>query len=93
MTVPPATREFWRVLNAAADTYFDLQVRFGPTIQDVHEPQTLELISVDGEPIAAAAPSKMSHVLLSPGARAEFVVTTPARGVIASARDPALRYR
>ena len=64
MTVPPATREFWRVLNAAADTYFDLQVRFGPTIQDVREPQTLELIAVDGVPLGAGASSKISHVLL-----------------------------
>ena len=83
MTVPAATREFWRVLNAAADTYFDLQLRFGPTIQDVHEPQTLELAAIDGVPIGAEAASKVSHVLLPPGARAEFIVTTPPRGVIA----------
>jgi len=82
MNVPPATREFWRVLNAAADTYFDLQVRFGSTIQDVREPQTLELVAVDGVPIIPGAPSKMSHVLLPPGARAEFIVITPGRGVI-----------
>lgn len=82
MAVPPATREFWRVLNAAADTYFDLQVRFGQTIQDVHEVQPLDLVAIDGAPIGAQAPPKISHVLLPPGARAEFILTTPGRGVI-----------
>ncbi len=83
MNVPPATREFWRVLNAAADTYFDLQVRFGKAIQDVRETQSLDLVAIDGTPIESQAESKVSHVLLPPGARAEFLVTTPGRGVIA----------
>src|SRR5579871_217853 len=30
ISAQPGRREFWRVLNAAADTYFDLQVRAGP---------------------------------------------------------------
>jgi FtsP/CotA-like multicopper oxidase with cupredoxin domain len=31
----PEAREFWRVLNAAADTYFDIQLRYGASIQDL----------------------------------------------------------
>lgn len=86
MPVRPAEREFWRVLNASADTYFDLQLRFGPAIQDVHIPQPLHLVAIDGTPINPKAPESSTtpdHVLLSPGARAEFVVTTPAQGTIA----------
>src|SRR5579872_3665365 len=47
MTVPPGEREFWRVLNASADTFFDVQIRFGKIIQDVNQPQPIELIALD----------------------------------------------
>jgi FtsP/CotA-like multicopper oxidase with cupredoxin domain len=82
MDVLPDKREFWRVLNASADTYFDLQVRYGPTIQDVIDPQPLVLVALDG--VAVAKPtSAISHILLAPGARAEFLVSTPPLGVFA----------
>ena len=82
MPVRPRRREFWRVLNAAADTYFDLQLRFGPNIHDVPTPQPLDLVARDGVPVGAGA-SKAGHILLAPGARAEFIVTTPPLGVFA----------
>jgi len=85
MTVKPGQREFWRVLNASADTFFDLRVLLGPTIQDVHIPQPLKLIAVDGAAIDPAAPEQIAvrdHVLLSPGGRAEFIVSTPPAGTI-----------
>lgn len=78
MVVRPSEREFWRVLNASADTYLDLQVRYGQTIQDVNDPQPLELIAMDGVPIGGDP--KRTHILLGPGARAEFVTTTPPVG-------------
>jgi FtsP/CotA-like multicopper oxidase with cupredoxin domain len=78
MKARPNERQFWRVLNASADTYFDLQVRFGKIIQDINEPQEIELIAVDGSAIGGEA--RRSHVLLGPGARAEFLVTTPPLG-------------
>jgi FtsP/CotA-like multicopper oxidase with cupredoxin domain len=81
MSVRPAERQFWRVLNASADTYFDIQIRFGAIIQDVREPQTVDLIAIDG--IAAGAQPKPSHILIPPGARAEFIVTTPPLGTYA----------
>ncbi|MGA9206560.1 MAG: multicopper oxidase domain-containing protein [Terriglobales bacterium] len=68
----PQQQEFWRVLNAAADTIFDLQV----IVNNV--PRSVRLLAIDGVPLSANAPS--SHVLLPPGARAEFVVTTPSVG-------------
>jgi FtsP/CotA-like multicopper oxidase with cupredoxin domain len=82
MAVRPDQREFWRVLNASADTYFDLQVRYGPTIQDVIDPQPLVLVAIDGAAVARAG-SVTSHLLLAPGGRAEFIVSTPPLGVFA----------
>ena len=78
MMVPPDEREFWRVLNASADTYFDLQIRFGRTIQEVNQPQLMELIAIDG--VAIGGESKTNHILLGPGARAEFIAATPPPG-------------
>ncbi len=74
----PGAREFWRVLNASADTFFDLQIRFGRIIQDVNEPQKLELIALDGVPVGDRP--EVAHILLSPGARAEFIATMPPMG-------------
>lgn len=70
-------RELWRVVNAAANTIFDLQV----LINEV--PQAVQMVAVDGVPIAAQGdlpwPQKTS-ILLPPGARAEFIVATPKPG-------------
>lgn len=83
MRVPPMRREFWRVLNAAADTYFDLQLvyRLGNPVENV--PQVLEFVALDGAPIDGGRTPQATHVLLPPGARAEFIVTTPPAGAFA----------
>jgi FtsP/CotA-like multicopper oxidase with cupredoxin domain len=78
IVVRPEERQFWRVLNASADTYFNLQVRFGSTIQDVNTPRPVDLIAMDG--VAIGGPSQRTEILLSPGARAEFIMTTPPAG-------------
>ena len=83
MSVRPAEREFWRVLNASADTYFDLQLRYGPVIQDVNEPQTIQIVALDGAPVGAGSGSRVQEVLLPPGARAEFIAATPPLGTFA----------
>jgi FtsP/CotA-like multicopper oxidase with cupredoxin domain len=78
MAVRPGVREFWRVLNAAADTYFDLQLQYGGAAQQ------LRLVAIDGVAVDDTfADVERAHILLSPGARAEFVVTTPDKGVTA----------
>jgi FtsP/CotA-like multicopper oxidase with cupredoxin domain len=82
MKVKPGEREFWRVLNAAADTYFDVEVRFGPSIQDVQQPQPLLLIALDGVPVGDRDPAR-THILIPPGSRAEFVVTMPPANQVA----------
>jgi FtsP/CotA-like multicopper oxidase with cupredoxin domain len=79
LRVKPDQREFWRVLNASADTYFNLQIIAVENGQRV--PRKLELIAIDGSPVASASP--LTEILLSPGARTEFIVTTPHSGAFA----------
>jgi FtsP/CotA-like multicopper oxidase with cupredoxin domain len=68
-----AQREFWRVLNASADTYFDLQLRAGTV-------ERLEVVALDGVPSPSAM---LTHILIPPGGRAEFMVTMPPQSVFA----------
>lgn len=68
-------REFWRVVNAAADTIFNLQY----VVDEITRP--VELVSIDG--IAVGSPLEQTNILLPPGARAEFIVTAPSKGQVA----------
>jgi FtsP/CotA-like multicopper oxidase with cupredoxin domain len=83
LSVRPSQREFWRVLNAAADTYFDVQVRYGQVIQDIQDVQPLDLVALDGVPVETGPATRITHILLAPGARAEFIVSTPPLGTFA----------
>lgn len=69
----PSQQELWRVLNAAADTIFNLQFLAAGV------PQPVKVAAIDGVPTMGAALSQTS-ILLPPGARAEFVVETPKAG-------------
>jgi FtsP/CotA-like multicopper oxidase with cupredoxin domain len=77
----PLERQFWRVLNASADTYLDLSVEFGG------KRQTLDLVALDGVPLHYGEPGaseyapQRSDVFLPPGGRAEFIITGPPAGV------------
>ena len=71
----PSQKQLWRVLNAAADTIFNLQILAGGT------PQAVNLVAIDGVPVSANSSSQEeTSIPLPPGARAEFVVDTPAAG-------------
>ncbi|MGC2404482.1 MAG: multicopper oxidase family protein [Acidobacteriaceae bacterium] len=75
----PGERQLWRVLNASAITYLNLQVLFD------RRPQTLGLVAMDGVPMNQHDNLKDSvdpqtHIGLPPGARVEFIVTGPAEG-------------
>jgi FtsP/CotA-like multicopper oxidase with cupredoxin domain len=74
----PGQQELWRVANTAADTIMNLQYVVNGT------PQTVQVVAIDGYPIAAGSSGQQSEsetsVLLPPGSRAEFVVTTPNLG-------------
>lgn len=67
-------QEFWRVVNSSADTTFNLQY----TINGVY--QQMQLVAVDGVPVGGVTtPVSLSElsIALPPGARAEFILTTP----------------
>ena len=76
-----AAPEFWRVLNAAADTILDIEVVYDGV------PQTLMLAALDGVPTGLQDGSRtgmlipVTHLRLTPAARAEFIVRTPSRTV------------
>jgi FtsP/CotA-like multicopper oxidase with cupredoxin domain len=80
----PSQREFWRVLNASADSYVDLKLLFDG------KPQFLGVIGLDGIPIGYEdrRPRNRvlweSHIALPPAGRAEFVINGPRAGVQAS---------
>jgi FtsP/CotA-like multicopper oxidase with cupredoxin domain len=72
--IVPGERQFWRLVNASADRYLDLQL----------EDQTFEIVAMDGIPIAQHDPNHRTrsadHVLLPPAGRLEAIVTGPAAG-------------
>jgi FtsP/CotA-like multicopper oxidase with cupredoxin domain len=79
----PGERQLWRVLNASAITYLNLEVLFNG------KPQPLGLVAMDGVPIAHYAPDRgvpadsvnwQTHFGIPPGARVEFMVQGPGEG-------------
>jgi len=83
ITVNPDQYQLWRVVNAAAVTYIDLQILAGGM------PQAMGLVSLDGVPITknGAIPDRIlwqGHMLVPPGGRIDFVYRTPPLGTQAS---------
>jgi FtsP/CotA-like multicopper oxidase with cupredoxin domain len=74
----PGQQELWRVANTAADTILNLQYVVNGTAQ------AMQVVAIDGYPIASGTSGQTSEnetsIPLPPGARAEFVVTTPNAG-------------
>jgi FtsP/CotA-like multicopper oxidase with cupredoxin domain len=77
----PGERQLWRVLNASAITYLNLEVLYG------RSPQPLGLVAMDGVPInqnghngAGESVSWQTHLGIPPGARVEFILQGPAEG-------------
>jgi len=90
----PGERQLWRVLNASAITYLNVEVLF----QRV--PQSLGLVAIDGVPMRpdqltpdrsspdqltldrpeAMLADEQTHLGIPPGARAEFIVNGPPQG-------------
>jgi len=77
-------REFWRVVNASADTVIDLQVQYDGVAQP------LQVVALDGVPTGSQDGTRRgklvseSDILLAPAARAEFIVAGPGPGVMAA---------
>ncbi|MCU1384463.1 MAG: multicopper oxidase type 2 [Acidobacteria bacterium] len=74
IAMAPGERQFWRIVNAAADRYVDIAI----------PDQRFEVVAYDGQPIAdhdPAHPTRLvDHVLVPPAGRVEAIVTAPARG-------------
>ncbi len=75
----PGERQLWRVLNASAITYLDLEVLSNGV------PQPLGLVGMDGVPIGengalAESVNYQTHLGIPPGARVEFTLQGPPAG-------------
>jgi len=74
-------KQFWRVVNATADTILDLQVQYDGV------PQPLQVIGLDGVPVGSQDGTGQGRsftatdILLATAARAELIVTAPGPGV------------
>ena len=78
--VAPDQRQFWRIVNASADRYLDLQL----------DGQTFEIVALDGMPLRYHDPQHLRrtvrHLLLAPAGRLEAIVKGPPRGSHAALR-------
>jgi FtsP/CotA-like multicopper oxidase with cupredoxin domain len=79
----PGERQLWRVLNASAITYLNLEVLYN------RAPQQLGLVAMDGVPIGERGPGQndtgesviwQTHLGIPPGARVEFILQGPPEG-------------
>lgn len=80
ITMQQGSQEFWRVVNADANTLLDLEVVYDGV------PQTLQVAALDGVPTGSKDGRRqgtllpMTHLFLMPSARAEFIVPAPPPG-------------
>jgi suppressor of ftsI len=79
--IAPNERQFWRIVNASADRYLDLQL----------DGQKFKIVALDGMPLAYRDPKHSSrmadHWLVSPGGRLEAIVTGPPPGTRSGLRS------
>jgi suppressor of ftsI len=78
--IAPQERQFWRIVNASADRYLDLQI----------DGETFEIVALDGMPLAYHEPENptrtANHLLLAPAGRLEAIVTGPPAGTQSALR-------
>jgi FtsP/CotA-like multicopper oxidase with cupredoxin domain len=74
-------QEFWRVVNASADTVADLEVLYDG------KPQPLQIVALDGVPVGSHDGKHQGYIitqhdiLIPTAGRAEFIVTGPSSSV------------
>lgn len=83
LPMPPRERQLWRLLNACAITYLDVQLLVN------EKPQMLGVVALDGIPLSqnglgGSGILWQSHILIPPAGRAEFIVRGLPDGVKAS---------
>jgi suppressor of ftsI len=78
--IAPNERQFWRIVNASADRYLDLQL----------DGQKFEIVALDGMPVTYHEPqhptTATDHILVSPAGRLEAIVTGPTPGTHSALR-------
>jgi suppressor of ftsI len=71
ININPGERQFWRIVNASADRYIDLQF----------DEEKFEVVAMDGMPLAYHDPKNptkiVDHALVPPAGRLEAIVTGP----------------
>jgi FtsP/CotA-like multicopper oxidase with cupredoxin domain len=74
-------RQFWRIVNASADRYLDLQL----------DGQEFDIVALDGLPLAYHEPQSprrtTNHVLIAPAGRLEAIVAGPPEGAHVALRS------
>ncbi len=72
ISIAPGERQFWRIVNASADQYSDIQI----------DGESLMVVALDGMPLAYHDPQHPTrvayHVLVPPAGRVEAIVSGPA---------------
>lgn len=78
--INPGERQFWRIVNASADRYIDLEL----------DGQKFEVVALDGMPLAYHDPKHpikiVEHALVPPAGRLEAIVTGPVASVHSALR-------
>lgn len=64
--IRPGEQQFWRLVNAGSDNYLDVAI----------DRTSLQVVALDGVPLAT--PMTVSHYVVPPSSRIEFIVTGPA---------------
>ena len=81
LEVNSGQQEFWRVVNASADTIMDVALVYDKV------PQTLQIAALDGVPTGSQNGTEqgtlipVKHILIPPAGRAEFIATMPSASV------------
>jgi len=80
ISIAPGERQFWRVVNASADQYADIEI----------DGESLTIVALDGMPLAYHDPRHPTrvagHVLVPPAGRVEAIVSGPSAGKQAALR-------
>lgn len=81
ITMRPGERQLWRVLNASAITYLNIEVIYD------RKPQPLGIVAMDGVPVNESVQNTrgegviwQTHLGIPPGARVEFILQGPLQG-------------
>ena len=79
VAIAPGEHQFWRIVNASADTYVDLELGGG-----AFERGGFEIVARDGMPLGLHNPQRPTrradHVLVPPAGRLEAIVTGASDG-------------